>query len=396
LWSLRDIELTEKKVLMRVDFNVPRNEDGDIVDDTKMRAAFPTIEYILRNNARLILMSHLGRPKGRVNEKYSLKKVADHLNGLINATVKMADDCIGPGVEKAVQDLKPGEILLLENVRFHPEEEKNDKDFSRELAKSGDVFVNDAFGSAHRAHSSTAGVAEYLPACAGFLMEREVNMLRSVLEHPQNPRVAILGGAKVSDKIKLVDNLLDKMDFLLLGGGIANTFLKAKGNNIGTSIYDENFLMDANRLLDKADQKNVQILLPVDVIVAEEISSGARGMLVKVDKIPDNMMIVDIGPETVESFKPVIQNARTIVWNGPLGVNEFKQFAAGTEQTARAVAKSSAVSVIGGGESVAVIHKMGLENEITHISTGGGATLEFLEGKQLPGVVACEAVLQKS
>jgi phosphoglycerate kinase len=381
---------------MRVDFNVPRDENGDIIDDTKMKAAFPSIEYVLSNDASLILMSHLGRPKGKVDARYSLKRIADHLGNLVNAPVKMADDCIGPGVERAAQELKPGEILVLENVRFHPEEEKNDKGFSRKLAGLGDLFVNDAFGSSHRAHSSTAGVAEFLPVYAGFLMEKEVKMLKQVLEYPQSPRVAILGGAKVSDKIKLIDNLLEKMDFLLLGGGIANTFLKAQDNNIGKSIFEEDFLAEARRLMEKADKKNVQILLPVDVIVTEEIASGARGMLVKSDKVPDNMMIVDIGPDTVENFKQVISNAQTIVWNGPLGVTEYKQFSAGTEQTAIAVARSSATSVIGGGESVAAIHKIGIEKQITHISTGGGATLEFLEGRDLPGVTVCGAVLQRS
>jgi len=394
--SLRDVELKGKRVLMRVDFNVPRDENGDIIDDTKMKAAFPSIEYVLSNDASLILMSHLGRPKGKVDARYSLKRIADHLGNLVNAPVKMADDCIGPGVERAAQELKPGEILVLENVRFHPEEEKNDKGFSRKLAGLGDLFVNDAFGSSHRAHSSTAGVAEFLPVYAGFLMEKEVKMLKQVLEYPQSPRVAILGGAKVSDKIKLIDNLLEKMDFLLLGGGIANTFLKAQDNNIGKSIFEEDFLAEARRLMEKADKKNVQILLPVDVIVTEEIASGARGMLVKSDKVPDNMMIVDIGPDTVENFKQVISNAQTIVWNGPLGVTEYKQFSAGTEQTAIAVARSSATSVIGGGESVAAIHKIGIEKQITHISTGGGATLEFLEGRDLPGVTVCGAVLQRS
>lgn len=390
--SIKDADLKGKTVLMRVDFNIPMNNDGSIIDDTKMKAVFPTIEYALKQGAKLVLMSHLGRPKGQPEEKYSLKNVARHLGELIPARVIMADDSVGPAVRQAVSDLRSGEILVLENVRFHAEEEKNDPQYSRELASLADLFVNDAFGSAHRAHASTAGVAEYLPAYAGLLMEKEVEMLRRVLDHPENPRMAILGGAKVADKLSLIGNLIKKMDILLIGGGMANTFLKAQGKSIGTSICENDLLEQAAQLIDTARDSGVELILPVDVVIADEITATAEGRVVSVDEIPADKMIVDIGPRTIDIFSEAVGRARTIVWNGPLGVYEHDQFAQGTWQIARAIASSHAVSVIGGGDSAAAVQNLGLEKEITHISTGGGATLEFLEGRVLPGVAVVEGV----
>ncbi|MEN6349177.1 MAG: phosphoglycerate kinase [Syntrophomonas sp.] len=388
--SIREAELKGKKILMRVDFNVPMDKNLEIIDDTKMQAALPTIEYILSQGGRLILMSHLGRPKGKPEEQYSLKKVALRLATLINKKVSIAPDCIGPETRAMADKLQPGEVLLLENVRFYPGEEKNDPEFSKQLASLGDIFVNDAFGSAHRAHSSTAGIADFIPSYAGFLMEKEVEMLENVLEHPESPRMAILGGAKVSDKLGLIANLLDKMDIILIGGGMANTFLKAQGKNIGKSIYEKDLVEEARQLLDKAQAKNVQLMLPQDVVVAEEIKAEAACQTVSVDNVPEGTMILDIGPRTIELFTQAVKKARTIVWNGPVGVYEYKNFARGTEEITRAIASSSAVSVIGGGDSAVVAHNLGLESQITHISTGGGATLEFLEGLKLPGVQACE------
>lgn len=373
---------------MRVDFNVPLDKEGGIIDDTKMRAALPTIAYVLKNQGRLILMSHLGRPKGKPNPAYSLKNLAAHLATLVTAPVKMASDCIGPEVQAAVAELNPGEILMLENVRFHAQEEKNDPDFSKQLAALGDIFVNDAFGSAHRAHSSTAGVADNIPAYAGFLLEKEVSMLRKVLEHPESPRVAILGGSKVADKLGLIRNLLNKMDVILIGGGMANTFLKAQGYNIGKSIREEDLLEEARQVLQQSGP--CKVILPVDVVIAPALDAEAVGSIVPADAVPEDHMILDIGPETIKLFAQQIRQAHTIIWNGPLGVYEYPQFARGTEETARAVAASAAVSVIGGGDTAAIPVSLGLEKDITHISTGGGATLEFLEGRALPGVESCE------
>lgn len=387
---LREADIRGKKVLMRVDFNVPMNEDNEIIDDTKIRAALPTIEYILGEGAALILMSHLGRPKGKRDEKYSLKKVAQRLSQLVLAPVKMAPDCVGEEVEALAADLVPGEILVLENVRFHAEEEKNDPEFARKLAALGDIYINDAFGTAHRAHASTEGVARFIPAYAGLLMEKEVNMLRAVLDSPQSPRMAILGGAKVADKLGLINNLMEKVDIILIGGGMANTFLKAQGKNIGKSLCEDELLEEARRILKEAEKRGVEFLLPVDAVVASRLSADAECKVVDVDNIPDDMMILDIGPQTVKRFAEAIKRAHTIVWNGPLGVYEYEQFASGTYGVAKAVAESDAVSVIGGGDSAAAVQKLGLADAITHISTGGGATLEFLEGLELPGVAVCE------
>lgn len=388
--SIKDVELKNKRVLMRVDFNVPMDKNGSIIDDARIKAAVPTIDYIIKNGASLILMSHLGRPKGKKDEKYSLKEIAVYLGQLINKKVVMAEDCIGEEVKRQANELLAGEILMLENVRFYPGEEKNDAEFSRELAVLGDIYVNDAFGTAHRAHSSTAGVADYLPAYAGFLLENEVKMLRKVLDHPESPRMAILGGAKVKDKLGLIRNLLDKMDILLIGGGMANTFLKAQGKNIGKSICEDELIAEAQELLVLAREKKTEIFLPLDAVAADELSAEAKPLKLALEDMPDDKMILDIGAKTVELYKEAIAKAHTIIWNGPLGVYEYEQFAVGTEKVAHAVAASSAVSLIGGGDSAAAVHKLGLDKDITHISTGGGATLEFLEGIELPGVKSCE------
>lgn len=376
---------------MRVDFNIPMDDDGGIMDDARITAAIPTINYILEQKASLVLMSHLGRPNGKPNPKYSLQPIAAYLGELLQQDVLMAPDCIGPEVEKMVKNLKIGQIMMLENVRFHPGEEQNDPEFSQQLARLGDIYVNDAFGTAHRAHSSTAGIADYLPSYAGFLLETEVNMLRKVLEHPESPRMAILGGAKVKDKLGLIRNLLNKMDVLLLAGGIGSTFLCARNIDMGKSLCEKDMVNEARELLEIANYKHKLILLPVDVVVTTELSADATAQTVDIDSIPPHMMAADIGPKTLKGFAMAISKARTIIWNGPVGVYEYPQFAVGTESIACAIANSNAVSVIGGGDSAAVVHKLGLDNKITHISTGGGATLEFLEGIELPGVKSCES-----
>lgn len=392
--TLRDAELSGKRVLMRVDFNVPMDDDMRIIDDTKVTAALPTIKYILDKGAALILMSHLGRPKGKVDPEFSLQPVADHLRSLVNTNVIMAPDCIGPEVEMTAAGLKNGEIMVLENVRFHPEEEANDMGFARQLADLGDIYVNDAFGTAHRAHASTAGIASFRPCYAGLLMEKEITMLRQVLEDPQSPRMAILGGAKIKDKLGLIHNLMEKLDIILIGGGMANTFLKAKGYNVGRSICESDLADEAREILNRAHDKQVEMVLPVDVVVGAELSSSAEARVVPVNKVPDDMMILDIGPETVKLFSTAVRKAHTIIWNGPLGAYEYEQFAAGTEEIAKVIAASQAVSVIGGGDSAAAVQNLGLGDKITHISTGGGATLEFLEGIELPGVAACEGKIR--
>lgn len=388
--SVREIDLKDQRVLMRVDFNVPMDKSGHIIDDARIVSAIPTIRYICEQGARLILMSHLGRPDGQKSEKYSLRAVGQHLEQLLGRPVNMADDCIGPTVQEQINKMAPGDIVLLENVRFYAEEEQNDPAFSQALASLGDVFVNDAFGTAHRAHASTCGVADYLPAYAGLLLENEVNMLRKVIEHPESPRMAILGGAKIKDKLGLIRNLLDKMDILLIGGGMANTFLKAQGISIGKSMYEETLLAEARELLELADAKHKKILLPVDAVVAYDLTSNSPGEVVDINHIPADKMIVDIGPKTRTFYAKAISEARTIIWNGPVGVYENDQFVHGTESLVHAIADSAAVSVVGGGDSSAAVHKLGLDEQITHISTGGGATLELLEGIQLPGVKSCE------
>lgn len=388
--NVRDIDVSGKRVLVRVDFNVPLDKEGNVTDDTRIRAALPTIKYLTGEGARVILMSHLGRPKGKVDDRYRMDPVADRLEQLLGAPVYKADDCVGDEVKKVVDELKDGDVLLLENVRFYPEEEKNDEKFARRLAALGDVFVNDAFGAAHRAHASTAGIADFLPAVAGFLMEKELEMLGQVLGSPSRPFMAVIGGAKVSDKIAVIDNLLQKADALLIGGGMANTFLKAGGNEVGQSLVEADKIELAGELIRKAKNRNVELLLPVDVVVAPAAAPDAHSRVVPVKNIPADTMALDIGPETARLYGNKLKGAGTVVWNGPMGVFEMEPFAEGTMAVARAMAESSAVTVIGGGDSAAAVQKAGVAGEITHISTGGGASLEFLEGKVLPGVAALQ------
>lgn len=387
--TVRDIDVTGKKVLVRCDFNVPLDkETGEITDNRRIRAAIPTIEYLINHNAKVILCSHLGRPKGEFNLKYSLKPVAEELSKLLGKEVKLAKDVIGEDAEKLTSEIKEGEVVLLENVRFHKEEEENDPEFAKKLASFAEIYVNDAFGTAHRAHASTAGVADYLPAVSGFLIEKELEFLGNALDNPERPFVAILGGAKVSDKIGVIENLLDKVDTLIIGGGMAYTFYKAQGHSIGTSICEEDKIDLANDILNKAKEKNVEILLPIDNHVSAEYSNEAEDKYVESAEIPEGFMGLDIGPKTIELFKNAIKNAKTVVWNGPLGVTEFSKFEEGTKAIAEALAETEAVTVIGGGDSAAAVEKFGLADKMTHISTGGGASLEFLEGKVLPGI-AC-------
>lgn len=387
--TIRDIDVSGKKVLVRCDFNVPLDkETGEITDNRRIRTAIPTIKYLLDNNAKIILCSHLGRPKGEFNLKYSLRPVAEELSKLLNKEVKLAKDVIGEDAVNLSSNIKEGEIVLLENVRFHKEEEENNPEFAKKLASFADIYVNDAFGTAHRAHASTAGVADYLPAVSGFLIEKELEFLGSSLENPERPFVAILGGAKVSDKIGVIENLLDKVDTLLIGGGMAYTFYKAQGHNIGTSICEEDKLELANEILEKAKQKEVKLLLPIDNHISSEYSNEAEDRFVEEQEIPEGFMGLDIGPKTINLFCEIIKDAKTVLWNGPLGVTEFTKFEEGTKKIAKALAESKAVTIIGGGDSAAAIEKMGLADKMTHISTGGGASLEFLEGKILPGI-AC-------
>ena len=384
--TIRDIDVTGKKVLVRVDFNVPLVE-GKVGDDTRIRAALPTIDYLLENGAAVILCSHLGRPKGEPNPKYSLRPVAEHLAGLMGKPVIFAEDCIGPVAEKAASELKTGDVLVLENSRFHAEEEKNGMQMAEQLASLADLFVNDAFGTAHRAHASTEGVTHFKPGVAGFLLEKEIKYLGQAVADPERPFVAILGGAKISDKIGVINNLLTKADAVLIGGGMANTFIKAQGYAVADSLVEDESLPMARELLEKASGK---LHLPVDVVLADKFEAEAVKKIEPTGNVPDGWRILDIGPETVKGFGKIIETAGTVVWNGPMGVFEFPRFASGTFEVAEAVAASQAVSIIGGGESVAAIQQSGLADKITHISTGGGASLEMLEGLELPGVAALQ------
>lgn len=379
-----DLDVNEKKVLVRVDFNVPI-KDGVITDDTRVTAALPTINYLLEHGAAVILASHLGRPKTSADLQFSLKPVADHLASLVKAPVHFAADCVGEVAQAAADALKPGEILVLENTRFHPEEEKNNPEMSKQLAALADLFVNDAFGTAHRAHASTAGVAAYLPSAAGFLLEKEIQYLGNAIDNPKRPFVAILGGAKISDKIGVIDNLLNKADHILIGGGMANTFLAAKGYEMADSLVEKESLETAKALIEKGETK---LMLPVDMVLADKFDAEADSKVVPLGDVPAGWRVLDIGPKTVIAYRKTILDAGTVVWNGPMGVFEFPKFAKGTFAIAEAVADSNSISVIGGGDSVSAINKSGLSDKITHISTGGGASLEMLEGLELPGLAA--------
>ncbi len=388
--TVSDVDVAGKTAIVRVDFNVPLDKQGHVTDATRIEAALPTIHYLLEHNARVVLMSHLGRPDGKVVESMRMAPVARELERLLGQPVKMAPDSVGPEVERLVRDLQPGEVLMLENLRFHPEEEANDPGFAKQLAALGDIYVNDAFGTAHRAHASTEGIAHYLPAVAGFLMQKELDALGGIVENPEHPFAAIIGGAKVSSKIKVLQNLLTKVDILIIGGGMANTFLKAKGYEVGSSLLEPDKVDVAWDLMRQAQDKGVQLGLPIDVVVAQRFEADAPTRVVEVDQVPEGWTIVDIGPRTVEEFRAVLLPARTIFWNGPMGVFEMPRFAAGTKAIAEILSKSDAVTVVGGGDSVAAVEQMGYADRMSHISTGGGASLELIEGRTLPGVAALQ------
>src|SRR4026209_1853587 len=382
--TVKDIDLKGKRVLMRVDFNVPM-QDGKVTDDKRIKASLPTIKYVLDQGASLILMSHLGRPKGSPDPEFSLRPAADVLSSHLGIPVKMAPDTVGPEVEAMAKELKPGEVLMLENTRFHKGEEKNDLELAKQMAALADGYVNDAFGSAHRAHSSTEGVARFLPAVSGFLMEQELEYLGRAVANPEHPYIAILGGAKISDKILVVETLLTQADKLIIGGGMANTFLAAKGLNMQDSLVEKESLETARSIMEKSGNK---LILPVDAVIADKFEAEANTQTVDVDKIPAGWRMMDVGPKTLELYKQALKGARLIVWNGPVGVFEMPKFAEGTFALAKMLAESGATTVIGGGDSASAVKKAGLAKQMTHVSTGGGASLEFLEGKELPGVAA--------
>lgn len=387
--TVRDIDVTGKRVLVRVDFNVPLDKaTRTVLDDTRIRAALPTIRYLRERGARVILCSHLGRPDGQVREDLRLAPVAARLSELLGAPVRTASDCVGPEVEAAAAALGPGDVLLLENLRFHPEEEANDPAFAKRLASLAEVFVNDAFGTAHRAHASTAGVAAYLPAVAGFLMEKEIDYLDRVVTRPERPVAAIIGGAKISSKIGVLEHLLSKVDVILIGGGMASTFLKAGGLEVGDSLVEDDQLDTAGRIVSEAAKRGVRLLLPADVVIADAFDAGANHRVVPVTGVEPGWRIMDIGPETARQYAKVLRGMKTIVWNGPMGVAEWKPFAGGSLAIARALADADATTIVGGGETVALVEESGLAGRIAHVSTGGGASLEFLEGRELPGVAA--------
>lgn len=390
--TVKDIDVQNKKVLVRCDFNVPIDENGNITDNRRIVSSLETINYLLSQNAKVILCSHLGRPKGEFKKEFSLKPISEELSKLLKIDVKLSKDVIGEDSRKLISNMKNGEVVLLENVRFHAEEEKNDINFSRELASLAEIYVNDAFGTSHRAHSSTTGVASFLPAVSGFLIEKELNFMGRALEKPERPFVAILGGVKVSDKIGVIDNLLEKVDTLIIGGGMAYTFLKAQGYPIGDSVCENDKLDLAKNLLKKSKEKNVQLLLPVDTVVGKEFKKDTESKIVKSTEIPNGWQGFDIGPESIDIFEKEIRKAKTVIWNGPLGLFEFEQFSKGTNAIAKILAEIDAVTIIGGGDSAAAIEKAGLSEKMSHVSTGGGASLEFLEGKKLPGI---ECLLDK-
>ena len=390
--SIDKIELKDKKVLVRVDFNVPLDEKLNITNDIRIVESLPTIKKIIDSGGKAILMSHLGRPKGEHKPQFSLKPAAERLSKLIGKEVKLAPDCIGSETEKLVNEMKPGDVILLENLRFHKQEEKNDSDFAKQLASLGDVYINDAFGSAHRAHASTEGVTKYIKTCAaGYLMQKELDYLGNALANPKKPYCAVLGGAKISGKIDVINNLLDKVDILIVGGGMAFTFFKAEGKEIGKSLLEEEKLDLAKELLEKIKSSKLKFLLPIDIVAADEFKNDSPSITVDVDNIPADKMGLDIGPKSIKLFSEELMKSKTIVWNGPMGVFEMENFAKGTFEIAQVLAKATsggAVTVIGGGDSAAAISKAGLEKKVSHVSTGGGASLEFLEGKVLPGVAA--------
>jgi phosphoglycerate kinase len=386
--SIRDGDFSGKRVIMRVDFNVPLDKGRNITDDTRIRAALPSIEHVLGQNGKLILMSHLGRPKGQVKEELRLTPVGERLSELIGRDVINTKDCVGEETAKIISGMQPGDVVLLENLRFHEEEEGNDSEFAKTLAGYADIYVNDAFGTAHRAHASTEGIAHFLPALAGFLMEKEINFLGKLLYGPEQPYIAVIGGAKVSTKIGVLEKLLEKVNVLLIGGAMCYTFLKAKGFEVGKSLVETEKVNLAFELIKKADEKNVKLILPADHLVADRVEEDARVRTVDTNAMPADMIGVDIGPKTVRSYKREIKQAKTILWNGPMGVFEIDKFARGTDQIAKAMASSRGTTVVGGGDSVAAVNKLKLAEKIDHVSTGGGASLEFLEGKELPGIKA--------
>lgn len=390
--TLEDLQVEGKRVLVRCDFNVPMDENGNITDDRRITSSLPTIKYLIENDAKIILMSHLGRPKGEPNSKFSLGPVAKRMSELLNKDVVFAKDdkVVSENVKQIVSNMNNRDIVLLENTRFRKEEKKNEESFAKELASLGDIYINDAFGTSHRAHTSNVGISNELPSAVGYLVQKEISVMGEALENPQRPFVAILGGAKVSDKIGVIENLLNKVDSILIGGGMAYTFLKAQGYEIGNSILEEDKVNLANDLLKKAVEKNVNLLLPVDVVVAKEFKNDTEFNTVKIDNIPEDMMGMDIGVETIKQFAKEIKDAKTVVWNGPMGVFEMGNFKKGTDAIAKAMAESKGITIIGGGDSASAVEKAGYADKMTHISTGGGASLEFLEGKILPGIGAID------
>jgi phosphoglycerate kinase len=390
--TLRDLDVKGKRVLVRCDFNVPLDENGNITDDRRIRSSLPTINYLIENGAKVILMSHLGRPKGEPNPKLSLAPVAKRLSELLGKEVIFAKDdrVVSDEVKEIVSDMKEKDVVLLENTRYRKEETKNEENFAKELASLGDIYVNDAFGTCHRAHASNVGVSNYLPSAVGFLVEKEITVMGKALENPERPFVAILGGAKVSDKIGVIENLLNKVDSILIGGGMSYTFLKAQGYEIGTSIVELEKLELANELMNKAKEKNVKLMLPVDVVVAKEFKNDTEFKTVSIDEIPADMMGMDMGQKSIEMFSDEIRKAKTVIWNGPMGVFEMENFKKGTEAIAKVMAEIDATTIVGGGDSASAVEKAGLSSKMTHISTGGGASLEFLEGKVLPGIAAID------
>lgn len=390
--TLEDLQVQGKRVLVRCDFNVPMDDNRNITDDRRIRSSLPTIKYLIENKAKVILMSHLGRPKGEANPKFSLEPVSKRLSELLNTDVVFAQDdkVVSENVQEIVSKMADGDVVLLENTRFRKEEEKNEENFAKELASLGDLYINDAFGTSHRAHTSNVGLSNQLPSAVGYLVEKEISVMGKALDNPERPFVAILGGAKVSDKIGVIENLLNKVDSILIGGGMAYTFLKAQGYEIGNSILEEDKVDLANDLLKKAEDKNVKLLLPVDVIVAKEFNNDTEFKTVNIESIPEDMMGMDIGEETINLFSKEIKDAKTVIWNGPMGVFEMENFKKGTDAIAKAMAESNGITIVGGGDSASAVEKAGYADKMTHISTGGGASLEFLEGKTLPGIGAID------